>query len=570
MKFTKDDKKNLHICIWIVLGLTFFLFVGIALYAFDFPIAVVIVLLIAVVAVCGISVMRLKISLDAAKKSIQAKDRFIAHVSHEIRTSISVILGISEIELQQPDLRLRTEESLTKINDSANVLLSIVNDILDLSKIEAGKMLVRNNVYEIPMLVNEISQLYLVYGSKQVEFKLLLGKDLPERLLGDGLRIKQIINNLLSNAFKYTEAGMVILEIDIKKTSVNSLNLIIIVKDTGLGMTPKQVEKLNSEYSRFHEQQSTATGTGLGMSIVYSLVQMMDATIDISSKTRQGTTVTVRIPQTRVDEHILNDDMVRSLEMFEFGLPSTKKLKLVSESRQQGRVLVVDDVDANLYVAQGLLMLYGLKVETCTGGRQAIEKVAEGNVYDIIFMDQTMPEMDGTQAMQTLRDMGYGYPIVVLTANALSGQSEQFLERGFDGFISKPIDNSDLNTILMKYIKNKARTTESQFADDINSFLTSPETVKKLRSDFGRAQSDTIANIEDALKNSDVITAHRLTHSLKSLSALINEHKLVELAHALEINLLDERMLASDVLTDILNELKQELNRVLRAIGRGD
>jgi len=565
MKLMKTDKKG-QILIRIGLVFTFFLVGGIVLLAIisddRYALIVSVIVLLIFVMILLFLIFKMEKRKDIINKSI-------ARVSHEIRTPISAILGISEIELQRSDLHSRTEESFAKIHDSASILLRIVNDILDLSKIEAGKMSVRKEVYEIPSLVNDVSLLHLVYrGNKQIDFKLLLDKELPERLLGDVLRIKQIINNLLSNAFKYTEAGMVILEIQLVTHShqldfanTNDATLVIKVKDTGLGMTKEQMEKLSHEYSRFHERQST--GTGLGMPIVYSLVKIMNATIDILSKPRHGTTVTVRIPQSRVDDYILDSNVVESLERFEFRPYIGAKKFNFSESLPQGRVLVVDDIDTNLYVIRGLLMFYDLEIETCISGRKAIEKVTEGNVYDIIFMDQVMPEMDGTQTMQILRDNGYKYPIVVLTADALVGHAEKFLKQGFNDFISKPINSSHLNTILLKYIKNKDDDEANKI--DSNRFLTCPEVIKKLRSDFARTQSNTVINIKGAIEESDITTAHRLTHNLKSLSALIDEYRLAELARRLEIKLHDEKISVSGV-TDMLDELGSELTRVLQTI----
>lgn len=513
--------------------------------------------------------------LDTAEENRRAKDRFIARISHEIRTPISAILGISEIELQHPDLHFRIEESFAKIHDSARVLLGIVNDILDLSAIEVGKLSVIKEVYDVPSLVNDISQLHLIYqGSKDIEFVLHIPENIPAHLIGDSLRIRQILNNLLSNAFKYTVSGTVRLSLDIEKIDTNTATLIITVEDTGLGMTKEQLNVLHREYTRFHEDQSQVVGTGLGMSIVYSLIKMMDADINIKSQPNVGTTVSVRIPQELSGEYTLDKDTIDSLQKFEIRpqIIDSKKYNFIPEPMPYGHVLVVDDIEANLYVARGLLLFYDLQIETCTSGRQAIEKIKEGNVYDIIFMDHTMPDLSGTETMQQLRKMGYNHPIVVLTANALIGHSDSFLKNGFDGFISKPINTTHLNSILVKYIKNKkADETDSAAGQstmlDLDSFLSDPDVVLKLRTDFEKTQRDTTANIRLALDKGDIKTAHRLAHSLKGLAGLIKEDKLLARAQLVENILRDESATAADVPEDLFNNMADELARVLESIG---
>jgi len=507
--------------------------------------------------------------IDIIEANTRAKDRFIARMSHEIRTPISAILGIAEIELQRPDLHFRIEESFAKIHDSASILLSIVNDILDLSKIEAGEMSMVKEVYEIPSLISDVPQLHIAYqGSKSIELILTVNKAIPARLVGDSLRIKQVINNLLSNAFKYTLKGTVHMSLYFEKMSPQELNLVISIVDTGLGMTEKQLASLYSEYARFHEDQTTTIGTGLGMPIVYSLVQMMNATIEVKSQPNKGTSVIVKIPQTIADNEILSTEAIERLQRFELSPEiGAKKFTFAPEPMPGRRVLVVDDIDANLYVARGLLMFYDLIIETCTSGRQAIEKIKEGSVYDIIFMDHTMPDLSGTETTQILRSMGYTRPIIVLTANALIGHSEEFLNNGFDGFISKPINTHHLNTILTKYIKKKDSEDKVETSqDNVDSFLSSPSIVKKLRIDFAKTQKDAFIKLESALNIGDAKTAHRLAHSLKGLAGLIYEKNLTNCAQTVEAMLRGSEIPKTKVFTDALYDLKVELNRVLSTI----
>lgn len=488
---------------------------------------------------------------EAAEDTSQAMTRFLARMSHEVRTPITAVLGISEIQLRSTDNSPHIEEAFAKIFDSANILLGIVNDILDLSKIGVGKMSIHNEEYETTSMIGDASQLHLAFvGDKPIKFTMHVDENLPAFLVGDSLRIRQVINNLLSNAFKYTEAGTVTFSVEWNG------KLILSICDTGYGMSQSQVKALYDEYTRFHVQETPfVSGTGLGMPIVYSLADMMGATIDIESEVGEGTSVVVKIPQQIGKPGLLGPEAARGLENFEttYWLPS-RKFEFTPDPMPHGRVLVVDDVEANLYVAKGLLGFYSLSVETCESGFAAIDKVKAGKVYDIIFMDQMMPGMNGTEATQKLREMGYSRPIVALTANALIGQAEEFMRMGFDGFISKPIQTGHLNAVLVKFIRDNIKGAEPD-----GNYLNQPEVSEKLRSEFAKNQKNTSAELEQAQAAGDVKTAHRLAHTLKGLSLMIGEDKLAGLAEQAE------RTLASDQWPDF-GGLKEELARCLQLV----
>jgi len=513
--------------------------------------------------------------VETAEENSRAKSKFLARMSHEIRTPLSAVLGISEIQLQDPTLPPHTEEALAKINDSAGILLQIVNDILDLSKIEAGKMSLIHEEYEVADLISDVVQLHLVYaGGKKIDFHVRVDENLPARLVGDALRIKQIISNLLSNALKYTEAGSV--ELSLGRTENGDegyTTLTAGIRDTGRGMSREQLEALYSEYTRFNEKENrTVGGTGLGMSIVYSLVRMMDAKIDVESETGKGTNVVVRIPQKTAGREILGEEVAHGLRHFETRARSVaRRFKSMPEPMPYGSVLVVDDVEANLYVAQGLLMFYGLKIETCDSGNAAIEKVRQGGKYDIIFMDHMMPELNGVETMQILRGIGYESPIVALTANALIGQAEEFLKAGFDGFISKPIQTSQLNAILVKFIRDRqppevleaARATGRRFGHGgMDGYLSRPDVARKLRVDFAKSQKNVFSAIRSALDSGDIETAHRLVHTLKGLAGLIRENQLARAAAGAERMLRDGHAPAAGLMEALKGELARVLGRI--------
>jgi len=389
-----------------------------------------------------------------AEENNRAKSRFLARMSHEIRTPITAVMGITEIQLRNKIVPHQTEEALVQIYSSAKTLLNIVNDILDFSKIESGNMPLFNTEYDVASLISDAAQLHLVYSErKDVSFKMEIDKNLPQKLIGDNLRIRQIINNLLTNAFKYTASGEILFSLSFED------ELVIKICDTGLGMTLTQVEEIGSDYVRFHEQDKPFVGgTGLGLPIVYSLVKIMGARIDLQSEPEVGTCAIVHVPQKVSGTTVIGEELAASLQNFEVKKWTvTKELEFEPEPMPYGKVLVVDDVDTNLYVAEAMLQSFALNVDLCENGHDAIKKIKQGNEYDVIFMDHMMPGMDGIEATSAMRSMGYTHPIVALTANAVKGQAEMFLNNGFSGFMSKPIDINLLNSYLVRFVKNKQR-----------------------------------------------------------------------------------------------------------------
>ena len=400
----------------------------------------------------------LKAALKDAWQANRAKSEFLASMSHEIRTPMNVILGITEIQIQKNELAPDIKESFNKIYNSGNHLLGIINDILDMSKIEAGKLELVSSKYEMASLINDAIQLNIIrVADKQIKFELYVDENIPAELLGDELRIKQILNNLLSNAFKYTAEGVIKFSVSSEDVENEKVMLVFTVSDTGYGMTEDQLSKIFDEYSRFDNKANRIIeGTGLGMTITQSLVNMMNGEIFVESEINKGTTFTVRLPQEKIGSDILGEKIVESLQQFR-GEDSTqkKRTRITREPMPYGSVLIVDDVEMNIFVTKGLLAPYELSVDSVMSGFEAIDKIKEGKVYDIIFMDHMMPKMDGMAATKIIRDLGYTNPIVALTANAVVGQSEIFLKNGFDDFIAKPIDVGEMNFVLNKHVRDK-------------------------------------------------------------------------------------------------------------------
>ena len=404
-----------------------------------------------------------------AEEANKAKSAFLSTMSHEIRTPMNAILGITEIQLQNEMLDSKLREALEKIYSSGDLLLGIINDILDLSKIEAGKLELVIGSYDTASLLSDTAQLNMMrIGSKQIEFELNIDETIPSRLLGDELRVKQILNNLLSNAFKYTTAGIVKLSVCAQAStrSDDEVILIVSISDTGQGMTKKQVDRLFDEYARFNEKANREKeGTGLGMSITRDLLRLMNGKISVDSVLGKGSVFTVHLPQGKTDSPALGKEMADNLRQFRTRSKAhMKRVQVSCEPMPYGRVLIVDDVETNIYVARGLMTPYELIIDSAGSGYSAIDKVRRGNTFDIIFMDHMMPKLDGVETTKILRAMGYTGSIVALTANAVAGQSDLFLNNGFDDVIFKPIDLRQLNLVLNKLIRDRRPPDSAEVA----------------------------------------------------------------------------------------------------------
>jgi len=495
----------------------------------------------------AVDITELTNARELAEKSSKSKSIFLSHMSHEIRTPMNAILGIAEIQLQKENLHPDTCEAFGKIYESGDLLLNIINDLLDLSKIESGKLEIFPIKYDIPSLINDTTQLNrLRYESKPIDFSIQLDKKTPLKLFGDVLRIKQILNNILSNAFKYTDEGKIDFSIFCEyENNADDVTLVFSVSDTGQGMSKEQIEKLFDEYSRFNlDKNRTTVGSGLGMSITKRLVDLMNGEIFIKSEADKGSVFTVRLPQKRAGNEICTDALINKLKNFTFHSTSImKKVQFLREYMPYGRVLVVDDVESNIYVARGMMVPYGLKIDTSSSGFDAIEKIKNGNVYDIIFMDHMMPGMDGIETVKNIREMGYKNPIIALTANAIIGRAKMFLQNGFDSFLSKPVDSRELDYLLNDFIKNRkpcdiveaARAVplnERILNNDAKSTAVKENEIHK----YFVLDAENAVNVLEKINLNDSEIENYITavHGMKSALANIGENELSAIALKLE------------------------------------
>jgi len=479
---------------------------------------------------------------NEAEEANRSKSNFLATMSHEIRTPMNAIIGIAQIQMQKADLPREYADSLEKIYNSGNTLLGIINDILDMSKIETGKLEINPAEYDVPSLINDAVQINIVrIGSKPIEFTLDIDKDLPSRLYGDELRLKQILNNLLSNAIKYTEKGRVKLSVA-HFPQGNDIMLRFVVEDTGQGMKSEDKQRLFSEYLRFNAAANRTTeGTGLGLNITKKLVEMMDGVIDAQSEYGKGSTFTVTVKQQAIECAAIGAELANRLRSFTFtGGWQSDKLHITHEPMPYGSVLIVDDVEINLYVAEGMLSPYKLDVELADSGFAAIEKIENGKTYDVIFMDHMMPKMDGIETTEKLRSMGYRGVIVALTANALVGNDEMFSKHGFDGFIPKPVDARQLNAVLNTFIRDKYPDEAKKYQPQEAERPAQPSTAKpdetrvKLLRIFRRDAEKAALTLREAAANGDIKLLTTTAHAMKSALANVGENEKSQMAAALE------------------------------------
>ncbi len=405
--------------------------------------------------------------INEANEANRAKSNFLANMSHEIRTPINAILGLNEIIMKETD----DEEVLgysRQIVSAGHALLSIVNDVLDLSRIESGKIVINESPYNLRELIGECYNLISIKAyDKNLELKIDVDETLPSGYVGDGIRIRQILVNLLSNAVKYTPKGTVRMKV-MGFTKDSTFYLKISVIDTGIGIRNEDIAGLFESFKRIDEiRNRRVEGTGLGLSISKNLLDMMGGDISVTSVYGEGSTFTVIIPQQIEDMTPVGRYDPREIH-------GRHELRVSSFEAPDARLLVVDDVDTNLVVFCGLLRKTKVKIDMASDGHEAI-RLAERYKYNIIFMDHMMPEMDGVETMRMIKADNAGLnrdtPVVMLTANAIYGVKEEYLQQGFDDYISKPLRGEILEGMVRKYL-------EKSVNKDLLKYYTDEKTKK--------------------------------------------------------------------------------------------
>ena len=410
-----------------------------------------------------------------------AKSRFLANMSHEIRTPINGIIGMDDMLLKNYETSDPEEirEYAKNIQSASQTLLSIVNDILDISKIESGKMEIIPVEYELFSILNDCYNMTKARAdAKQLDFQMEIDPEVPSVLYGDEVHVRQIINNFLSNAVKYTKEGKVIFRMGYEKGERKQLLLKIEVEDTGIGIKKTDMDKVFLNFTRVDEQKNRSIqGTGLGLSLTKNLVELMGGKIGVTSEYGKGSVFTAVIPQKIVDAEPLGD----FTQKYQRYLHSAEK-KSHTLLAPGARILVVDDVEMNLKVARNYLKQTKAKVDTAGSGEECLRMIRREK-YDIIFLDHMMPEMDGIETLRAMNDsddhLNVNTPVIVLTANAVVGAKEKYLQEGFTNYLPKPIREEELMEMLRKYLpEDLVDVKEPAESESEKSQPTEPETIE--------------------------------------------------------------------------------------------
>ena len=438
--------------------------------------------------------------IEELEKVESSKDDFVANVSHEIRTPINTICGMSEVILNE-ELPLPVKEKVMDIQRAGRSLMGVVSDILDFSELQSEEIQMEEESYYLSSTINDVVNMSLAFkNDKKIDLVVECDPEIPSGLLGDEKKIRRVIMKLMNNAIKFTETGSVTLSVGYRKEEYG-INLSFAIKDTGIGIREESLEKLFTVFSQVDSSRKRqAGGLGLGLAISQALVQKMGGTITIKSKWGKGTTVRFVVPQKVVDETPMGTAHNRRItaivsEQAEQKQKESEAPKKVIETGNV-HVLVVDDNSMNLRVAEEMLTTYGIKVTKAYSGQEALEKITDMN-YDFVFMDHMMPQMDGVETMHHIRKMIGTYyqnvPIIALTANAVAGNREKLLKEGFDDFLEKPIERSVLERVLRRTLP------EDKFATVRNVCTTEIKNVTDGKTDWIQILEDSGLDVKKAI-----------------------------------------------------------------------
>lgn len=467
-----------------------------------------------------------------ANAANKAKSTFLANMSHEVRTPINAILGMDEMIIRESNDE-QIVEYATNIKQAGKSLLAQVNGILDYSKLEEGKMEIFDVEYDLATMVNTlITSSSTRAKSKGLNFKVNVDENLPMTLLGDDVRLGQIIANLLTNAVKYTEAGEVGLSMVEKGRDDSAVEIEVTVKDTGRGIPEDEIENLYVTFKRIDEEHNrNIEGTGLGIPIVIELLHLMGSELEVKSTYGVGSAFSFVIKQGIVNNEPIGDYKKRIKRSYR------RRNKYTFPSMPKAEILVVDDYEMNLMVAKNLMKVYDFVPDVVQSGREAITR-AEEKEYDVIFMDHMMPDLDGLQTLDILKEQGYlgsRTKVIALTANAIAGAKEYYISKGFDDYLTKPIDAEALEDMLLKYMPKKKILKKAISDVKHDRTLTSNDDERQaLIKIFVSTIDESAKKLDEFKEKSDIKNYTIKVHGLKSTARLIGEMSISKKAEALE------------------------------------
>lgn len=383
---------------------------------------------------------KLENALVEAKKANKAKSEFLTIMSHEIRTPLNAIIGLSESALTE-DLPRTVHEDIESINSASKGVLQIIDGILDISKIETGNVKLVEKEYDVIKLFKNLESITNEQiGKKDITLEMELANNLPAKLFGDSGKLKQVLLNVLNNAVKYTDKGTIKI-IGKCETSLTNTKLIISVTDTGTGIEKDKLKKLFDDSKKTDNKDYIE---GMGLTIAKNLIDLLNGEIEVESKVGEGSTFTII-----VNQKIISDNTIGEMKNYD---PEKKRVNTFNAEGK--KVLVVDDNKLNLRVAERLLKKYNIEVKLVESGQECINLIKDNQEFDLILLDQMMPNMNGTETLKELKSItNFNIPVIVLTADAIIGKKEEYLNEGFDDYLSKPIEIDNLTTVLKKYLK---------------------------------------------------------------------------------------------------------------------
>ncbi|MBE6157449.1 MAG: response regulator [Firmicutes bacterium] len=499
---------------------------------------------------------QLELARDAADKANAAKTDFLSSMSHEIRTPLNAIVGFSDC-INESDSLEEAKENAKDIINASETLLEIVNGILDISKIEAGKLEIVNSTYNGKELFEELAKLIRPrMDDKGLDFTYYIAPDIPEVLYGDHANLKKIVTNLLSNASKYTDTGFVRYEVNCVR-SVDTCKLIISVEDSGRGIKKESLDKLFTKFQRLDEDRNTTIeGTGLGLAITKQLIELMGGKIIVHTIYGEGSKFTVVLNQ-KIDKSQTNAKQTNS----------SNSLKDTLELAGR-KLLLVDDNSLNLKVATKLLEKFNAdNIECVESGFACIDRIVAGNDYDVILLDDMMPKMSGVETLKKLKEIpGFNTPVVALTANAITGMKDKYLEAGFDDYLAKPIEKNQLIIVLNKILDNKPHNTAATLMSKTKTDLPKDITPAELTEEE-LSQTQKLRPIKEEVETLDVPTESDIEvegNDVSTSDETYDEAYLrkngVDMDNALE--LLGDMEMYNDTLKDYLSEIDNKLEEL--------